>query len=108
MRGVTSWPAGRTLEATAPSSSWVAAHRSTCTRPAIECGAIIEEAPGAAPEPRPLAAIGAARAIPEPQASRDAPLEGVVLDAATARKLARDEAYRATPDAIMLRAMNGG
>lgn len=36
-------------------------------------------------------------AIPEPQAPRDAPLEGVVLDAANARKHARDEAFRASP-----------
>ena len=35
-------------------------------------------------------------------------LEGVVIDAAAARKRARDEVYRATPDAIMLRMLNGG
>lgn len=33
---------------------------------------------------------------------------GVVVDAAAARKAARDELYRATPDAIALRMMNGG
>ena len=31
-----------------------------------------------------------------------------MVDAATARKRARDEAYRTTSDAIMFRAMNGG
>jgi hypothetical protein len=49
------------------------------------------------PGPRPLAAIGAARAIPEPQDPRDAPLEGVVLDAVAVGKAARDEMFRRRP-----------
>ncbi len=34
-------------------------------------------------------------------------IEGVMVDAATARKRTRDKSYRATPDAIMFRMMNG-
>lgn len=45
-----------------------------------------------------LAAAGAAQ--------ETAPLEGIVLDHAAARKLARDAAWRASPDAIMERAIN--
>ena len=40
------------------------------------------------------------RSEPEPA------LKGVVVDAATARKRARDELYRSTPEAIMLRAIS--
>jgi hypothetical protein len=36
-----------------------------------------------------------------------APLEGVVLDPVAARKLARDAAYQATPEAAALRAFSG-
>jgi hypothetical protein len=39
---------------------------------------------------------------------QDEPLEGVVLDAAAARKRARDAAYRSTPEAAMFRAISGG
>ncbi len=35
-------------------------------------------------------------------------LEGVILDAAAARKKARDEAFRASPDGAMMRAIMGG
>jgi hypothetical protein len=35
-------------------------------------------------------------------------LIGVVLDPAAARKVARDEQHRATPEAAMLRAISGG
>ena len=59
-----------------------------------------------APPGRP--AIAAAPAPPESAAADETPLEGVVVDHVAARKRARDEAYRATPDAIMWRAMNGG
>jgi hypothetical protein len=52
--------------------------------------AIIEETPEAAPARR-------GRAIPEPQDPRDAPLEGVVLDAVAIRKAARDEMFRHRP-----------
>ena len=54
---------------------------------------------------RKVPSLSRARAIPEPQAPRDAPLEGVVLDAANARKRARDEAFRASPDGAMMRAI---
>ena len=47
-------------------------------------------------------------AAPPPSRSREPVLVGVVLDPATARKRARDEAYRATPDAVMMRAISGG
>ena len=68
---------------------------------------IAEDAPEgeACASPRPRAAI-AATAPPVPAGA--APLEGIVLDADALRKRARDEAFRATPDAIMWRAMNGG
>ena len=62
------------------------------------------------PEPRPRAALPQAPAPcrPEAEAAQEPALVGVVVDAATARKRARDEAYRSTPDAIMLRFMKGG
>ena len=44
--------------------------------------------------------------LAEPE--RELVLTGVVLDAAAARKLARDEAYRSTPEAAMFRAFSGG
>jgi hypothetical protein len=72
---------------------------------AIAAGAVIIDGQvTAVPEPprRPTLALVPSRAEPEPA------LEGVVLSPAEARKKARDEAYRATPDAIMLRIMNGG
>lgn len=49
-------------------------------------------------DPDPPAVI---TAPPEP--GPEPALEGVVLDAAAARKLARDEAFRASPDAVMMR-----
>ena len=79
---------------------------------AIEAGASVDGLPPARPGPQPQAALTQAPARPEPEPEPEpaqAPaLEGVVVDAATARKRARDEAYRVTPDAIMLRIMNGG
>ena len=60
------------------------------------------------PELRPRAALAPVPSRPEPEPAEEPVLVGVVVDAAAARKRARDEAYRATPDAIMLRIMNGG
>ena len=60
------------------------------------------------PEPPSRAALAPAPRQPVPETAREPALVGVVIDAATARKRARDELYRATPDAIMLRIMNGG
>ena len=74
---------------------------------AIAAGAIIINGQiTGVPEPRPRAALAPAPRQPEP--AKEPELVGVVLDAATARKRARDELYRSTPDAIALRFMNGG
>jgi len=50
---------------------------------------------------RPTPRTAAASTAPEPV------IEGLVLDPVAARKAARDEAYRATPDAAVWRAMTG-
>jgi hypothetical protein len=42
------------------------------------------------------------------QSGQPAPLEGVVLDPAAARKAARDAAFRASPDAALLRVLSTG
>ncbi len=81
---------------------WIAWAR----RKALEAAASVDGLPPARPGPQ--AALAQAPAEPEPEPAQEPVLEGVVLDAATARKRARDELYRATPDAIMLRVMNGG
>ena len=47
------------------------------------------------------------RTPPVPAAAGGAPLEGIVLDEAQARKLARDAAFRASPADIMMRALTG-
>jgi hypothetical protein len=75
---------------------------------AIAAGAVADDGAEGAPEamPRPRPAIAAAPAPPlVPAAAGGAPLEGVVLDAAQARKLARDQRFRESPDGIMMRAM---
>jgi len=59
---------------------------------AIAAGAVLDDAPAATPELRPLAAVAAVQVTAAPQ---DVPLEGVILDPVTARKRARDEAFRA-------------
>lgn len=63
------------------------------------------EASGEVPPPAITAAPGpdaAAEPAPEPV------LEGVVLSDAERRKAARDEAFRASSDGVMMRIMNGG
>ena len=77
---------------------------------AIDAGAIvIDGQPPAMPMPQPRAAVTAAiRRAGAPDPGPEPRLEGVVLDPAAARKRARDEAFRASPDAIMMRIMNGG
>lgn len=76
---------------------------------AIDAGAIIIDGqPSVIPEPRPRAAHAPVPSPPVPEPAPEPALEGVVVDAATARKRARDEAYRSTPDAIMFRMLNGG
>ena len=72
-------------------------------RKAIAAGAIVVDGQVmAVPEPPRRPGIAAGRPEAEPV------LMGVVVDAAAARKAARDELYRATPGAIALRMMNGG
>jgi hypothetical protein len=77
---------------------------------AIQAGASVDGLPPARPEPRPAIEPPQRRvpAVPaeQPEAAQEPPLEGVVVDAAAARKRARDEAFRASPDAIMLRAIS--
>lgn len=46
--------------------------------------------------------VPVAALAPPPGPEREPVLEGVVLDMAAARKRARDEAFRASPDAIMI------
>jgi hypothetical protein len=69
---------------------------------AIEAGGLAELPAGAdgGAEPSPAAA--------GPEDGAAEPLEGVVVDAAAARKAARDAAYRSTPEAAMFRAISGG
>ena len=70
---------------------------------ALAAGAIVVDGQvTAVPEPPRRPGIAAGRPEAEPV------LTGVVVDAAAARKTARDELYRATPDAIALRMMHGG
>jgi O-methyltransferase involved in polyketide biosynthesis len=64
------------------------------------------EPPRPAIEPRPAAMTPAAAA--EPQAAQEPPLEGVVVDAAAARKRVRDEAFKASLDGAMMRQLAGG
>jgi hypothetical protein len=52
-------------------------------------------------------AAAPARRDPGPEPEPEPVLEGVTLSPAEARKRARDEAYRATPEAVTLRIMNG-
>ena len=70
------------------------------------CAVIIDGKVTAVPCRSPRAAIATRQSGAEP--AQEPELTGVVLDPVAARKRARDEAYRATPDAIMLRIMNGG
>ena len=84
---------------------WIAWAR----RKALEAGAVIEDPdtgeltqPAAIEPPR-----GPQRSEPTLTPAPDDPLEGVVVDAATARKRARDEQFRNSPDGIMMRAMMG-
>ncbi len=89
------------LDADGSAEAWIRWAREK----AVAAGAIIIDGQVAAvPEPPRRPALALVPSRPEPGPA----LEGVVLDPVTARKLARDEAYRATPDAIMLRIMNGG
>ena len=91
------------LDADGGAESWIRWAREK----AIAAGAIIIDGHVTAmPESLPRAALPPAPRQPEP--TREPELVGVVVDAATARKRARDELYRATPEAIMLRIMNGG
>jgi len=84
------------LDADGSAESWIRWAREK----AIAGGAIIMDGQVAAvPEPPRRPAITAAR--PEPA------LEGVVLDPVAARKLARDEAFRTSPDGVMMRAIMG-
>ncbi len=87
------------LDADASAESWIRWAKAK----AVAAGAIIIDGQVTAmPEPPRRPAITAAQPEPEPV------LTGVVLDPVAARKRARDEAYRATPDAIMLRLISGG
>ncbi len=93
------------LDGDSNAEQWIAWAR----QKAIDAGAvIIAGQPTVMPELRPRAALAPVPSRPEPEPAEEPALVGVVVDAATARKRARDEAYRATPDAIMLRMMNGG
>ena len=93
------------LDADGSAESWIRWAREK----AIAAGAIIIDGQVTAmPESLPRAALPPAPRPAEPDPAREPELVGVVLDAAAARKRARDELYRATPDAIMLRIMNGG
>ena len=65
-----------------------------------------DPAAGAVPGPRP--ALRPALVPAAVSAGQGAALEGLVLDPVTARKRARDEAFRATPEAAMFRAFSGG
>ena len=58
--------------------------------------------------PVPQAALTQAPPEPEPEPGQEPALEGVILDPVAARKRARDEAFRASPDGIMLHFLNGG
>ena len=70
---------------------------------AIAAGAVIVDGQvSAVPEPPRRPAIAAARPEPEPV------LTGVVLDPVAARKLARDQRFRESPDGIMLHFLNDG
>ena len=91
------------LDADAGAEAWIRWAR----QKAIDAGAVIIDGKAAAvPMPEPRAAIAARQSGPEPAPEPE--LVGVVLDPVAARKLARDEAFRASPDAIMMRVLNGG
>lgn len=88
--------------------AWIAYAR----RKAIEAGAVIVDPATGMPVPRPAIEPPPPRNVraerrSEPEDAPEAPLEGVVLSDAERRKLARDQAYRATPDAFLERAMMG-
>ena len=90
------------LDAGAGAGQWIAWAR----QKAIDAGAIIIDGQLVAmPEPRPRAALVPAR---KAEPDRKPVLEGVVLDAANARKRARDEAWRSSPDGALMRAIMGG
>ncbi len=67
---------------------------------------IIDGKVAAVPMPEPRAAIAARQSGPEP--AQEPALEGVVLDPVAARKLARDQRFRESPDGVMMRAVMGG
>ena len=73
-------------------------------RKALEAAASVDGLPPARPEPQ--AALTQTPAEPEPGTAQEPALEGVILDPVAARKRARDEAFRAHPDAIMMRAIS--
>lgn len=88
--------------------AWIAYAR----RKAIEAGAVIVDPATGMPVPRPAIEPPPPRNVragrrSEPEDAPEAPLEGVVLSDAERRKLARDQAYRATPDAFLERAVMG-
>jgi predicted phage terminase large subunit-like protein len=93
-------------------SSGAQAWISWVRRKAIENGGLIEDpatgevAPPAEIEPPARGAHASRRSAPEPV--QEPALEGVVLDPVAARKRARDERFRESPDGIMLRYLNGG
>ena len=62
--------------------------------------------PVAVPPERP--APRSPRPVPGPEPAQEPELEGVVLDAAAARKLARDQRYRDSPDGIALQYLSRG
>jgi hypothetical protein len=88
------------LDADGGAASWIRWAR----QKAIDAGAvIIDGQPLVMPGPQPRAALPPARS-PEPEPA----LEGIVVDAAGARKAARDAAWRDSPDGVMMRAIMGG
>jgi hypothetical protein len=93
------------LDADGGAEAWIRWAR----QKAIDAGAIIiDRQPPVMPEPRPRAALAPVPSRPESEPAEEPALVGVVVDAATARKKARDEAFRASPDGIMLHFLNGG
>jgi len=95
------------LDGDSGAEAWIAWAR----QKALEAGALIVNPDTGRPEqlaaiepppPRRLAAVRSS----EPEPAQEPALEGVVVDAATARKRARDEQFRNSPDGIMMRAFS--
>ena len=70
--------------------------------------ASVDGLPPARPGQQPRAELAQAPDGPEQGTAQEPALEGVILDPVAARKRARDEAFRASPDGIMLHFLNGG